>query len=187
VRLDNQRQGGTLRWKDRRFGRSVGVIWKASASKVVAPPVSIKDWWVGPHKQVLNVLILYQRYGPSKSSSWLSTKVYLFSTASLATMGEKLGIDPRTSQPMYYRLGQEPFFSGAVDLFKSIDDYMKGCYVLTEWDMYGLDPYADWVWGLRVACWSSFSCRVYIDSYRCDSRIWVTTCLQPSAHSELME
>jgi hypothetical protein len=45
VRLDNQRQGGTLRWKakDRRFGRSVGVIWKAGASKVVAPPVSIKD------------------------------------------------------------------------------------------------------------------------------------------------
>jgi hypothetical protein len=27
-------------------------------------------------------------------------------------------------------LGQEPFFSGAVDLFKSVDDYVKGCYAL---------------------------------------------------------
>jgi hypothetical protein len=26
-------------------------------------------------------------------------------------------------------LCQEPFFSGAVDLFKSVDDCMKGCYM----------------------------------------------------------
>jgi hypothetical protein len=27
-------------------------------------------------------------------------------------------------------LCQEPFFSGAVDLYNSIDDFVKGCYVL---------------------------------------------------------
>jgi hypothetical protein len=26
---------------------------------------------------------------------------------------------------------REPFFSGVVDLFKSVDDYMKGCYMWT--------------------------------------------------------
>jgi hypothetical protein len=28
-------------------------------------------------------------------------------------------------------LSREPFFSGAVDLFKSVDDCMKGCYMWT--------------------------------------------------------
>jgi hypothetical protein len=27
-------------------------------------------------------------------------------------------------------LGRDPFFSRAVDLFKSVDDYVKGCYAL---------------------------------------------------------
>jgi hypothetical protein len=40
----------------------------------------------------------------------------------------------------------QPFFSGAVDLFKSVDGYTKGCYTWTTWDMYGREPYADWVW-----------------------------------------
>jgi hypothetical protein len=61
-------------------------------------------------------------------------------------MGEKLGMDPWTGQLACCELGREPFFSGAVDLFKSIDDYVKGCYALTVWDTYGLGPYVDWAW-----------------------------------------
>jgi hypothetical protein len=49
----------------------------------------------------------------------------------LVVLGEKLGKNPQIGQPVCYGLGQEPFFSGAVDLFKSIDDYMKGYYALT--------------------------------------------------------
>jgi hypothetical protein len=91
----------------------------------------VKDRWVGPREQVLNVLITCQRYGPDKPSSRLSTEACLFPTASLAVMGEKLGMDPRTSQPSCCGLGQEPFFSGVVDLVKFVDDYTKDCYVLT--------------------------------------------------------
>jgi hypothetical protein len=35
--------------------------------------------------------------------------------------------------------------------------------------------------GMRVACWSGFPCRVYIDSNYRDSWIWVTVCLRPSS------
>jgi hypothetical protein len=56
-RLDNLRSGGALRCKaeDRRLGRSGSVMWKASTSKIVAPPMLVKDRWVGPCEQVLNV------------------------------------------------------------------------------------------------------------------------------------
>jgi hypothetical protein len=64
-------------------------------------------------------------------SSWLSTGAWLFPTASLAVLGEKLGTDPHTGQPVCCGLGWEPFFSRAVDLFKSIDNDVKGCYVWT--------------------------------------------------------
>jgi hypothetical protein len=79
----------------------------------------------------LNVLIAYQRYGPGKPSSRLSIEAYLFSAASMTVMGEKLDTDSWNGQSSCRGLGREPFFSGAVDLFKSVDDYAKGCYVLT--------------------------------------------------------
>jgi hypothetical protein len=66
-----------------------------------------------------------------KRSSQLSTKAYLFPTASLAVIGEKLGTNIWIGQSSCCGLGWKPFFSGVVDLFKSIDDYAKGCYVLT--------------------------------------------------------
>jgi hypothetical protein len=59
-------------------------------------------------------------------SSQFSIESYLFPTASLAFMGEKLGTDPWIGQPSCCGLGREPFFLGAVDLFKSIDNYVKG-------------------------------------------------------------
>jgi hypothetical protein len=43
--------------EDCRLGRSESVIWKASTSKVVAPPVSVKERWVGPDEQTLNIPI----------------------------------------------------------------------------------------------------------------------------------
>jgi hypothetical protein len=49
----------------------------------------------------------------------------------LAVMGERLGMDPRIGQLACCGLCRETFFSGAVDLFKSIDDYIKGCYMWT--------------------------------------------------------
>jgi hypothetical protein len=69
-----------------------------------------------------------------------------FPHCSLVVVGEKLGTDPRIGWPSCCGLCQEPFFSGAVDLFKSVDDCMKGCYMWTAWDTYGRGPYADRAW-----------------------------------------
>jgi hypothetical protein len=33
---------------------------------VVALFISVKDQWISPHEQVLNILITWWRYGPSK-------------------------------------------------------------------------------------------------------------------------
>jgi hypothetical protein len=53
------------------------------------------------------------------------------STGSMVVLGEKLSTDPWINQPTCYGLCQEPFFSRAVALPNSVDDYVKGCYALT--------------------------------------------------------
>jgi hypothetical protein len=58
-------------------------------------------------------------------------KIGFSPTASLAILGEKLSTNPRTGQPACCGLVREPFFSGAVNLFKSVDYYVKGYYKLT--------------------------------------------------------
>jgi hypothetical protein len=50
---------------------------KPAPSRLYPSPVSVKDRWVGPCAQVLNVLIACRWYRPSKSSSLLSTDVWL--------------------------------------------------------------------------------------------------------------
>jgi hypothetical protein len=57
-------------------------------------------------------------------------KVGFIPTASLVDSREKLGMDPQINQSACCRLCREPFFSGAVVLLNSIDDYMKVCYAL---------------------------------------------------------
>jgi hypothetical protein len=88
--------------------------------------VLVKDRWVGPCEQVLNVPIACWCYGPDKPSSCLSTEAYLFPTASLVVVGEKLGMDLRIRWSSSYGLCREPFFSGVVDMYKSVDDFVKG-------------------------------------------------------------
>jgi hypothetical protein len=58
------------------------------------PPTSVKDRWVGPCEQVLNVLTAYRRYGPDKPSSLLLTDVWLSSLLLWLRVGEKLDGDP---------------------------------------------------------------------------------------------
>jgi hypothetical protein len=56
--------------------------------------VSVKDQWIGPREQVLNVLIAYQRYGPGKPSRWLLTEAWLKPTTSLVESGGETGWGP---------------------------------------------------------------------------------------------
>jgi hypothetical protein len=67
-------------------------------------------------------------------------------TASMAAMGEKLGMNPRIGQPLRCRSGREPCFLRVVALSIVVDDYTKGCYVRITWDTYGWGPYVDWAW-----------------------------------------
>jgi hypothetical protein len=53
------------------------------------------------------------------------------STALLVGSGDKLGTNSWIDQLSCCELCREPFFSGAVALLNSIDDYTKGCYMLT--------------------------------------------------------
>jgi hypothetical protein len=85
-------------------------------------------------------------YVPSKPSNLPSTEGGFTPTISMAGSGEKLVTDPWIGQSSCCGLSREPFFSGAVALSIAVDDGTKGCYILTTWDMYGLGPYADWVW-----------------------------------------
>jgi hypothetical protein len=56
------------------------------------------------------------------------------------------------------KTGWRPSFSGVVVLLNSVDDYVKGCSVWLVMSVY-------------VSCVSGFSCRMYIDLNRRDSRI----------------
>jgi hypothetical protein len=62
----------------------------------------------------------------------------------MIVLGEKLGTDPWISQLSCCGFGRESFFSGAVTLLNSVDDYVKDWYALTAWDTYGMGPYVDW-------------------------------------------
>jgi hypothetical protein len=66
--LVNLGPDGTLRWKaeDHRLGRSESVMGKDDTSKIVALSVLVKDRWVVPLRQVLNILITYWCYESSK-------------------------------------------------------------------------------------------------------------------------
>jgi hypothetical protein len=64
----------------------------------------------------------------------------------MAVLEEKLCTDSRIGQLMCCGLCQESFFSRAVVLLNSIDDYVKGRYALTTRDTYDLGPYTDSAW-----------------------------------------
>jgi hypothetical protein len=107
------------------------VYGKSTPPRLYPPPVSVKDRWVGPCEQVLNIEIACQRYGSGKPINLQSTEGRFTLTASMTVLGEKLGTGPRIDQPTCCGLCREPFFSGALALSIAVDDFTKGCYALT--------------------------------------------------------
>jgi hypothetical protein len=69
--------------------------------------------------------------GPVSLVACHQQRVALPPTASMANSKEKLGTDPWIGQPSCCGLCREPFFLGAVALSTAVDDFMKGCYVVT--------------------------------------------------------
>jgi hypothetical protein len=83
-----------------------------------------------PREQVLNVLIACRRYEPGKPSSFTSIECGFTPTASMTGSEEKLCTDLRIGQPSCCGLCRYHFFSGAVALSITVDDFAKGCYAL---------------------------------------------------------
>jgi hypothetical protein len=69
--------------------------------------------------------------GPVSLVAGRQQEVGFAPTTSTAVLGEKLGTDLWIGQLACYGLCQEPFFSGAVALLNSINDYTKSFYALT--------------------------------------------------------
>jgi hypothetical protein len=133
--------------------------------------VSIKDHSVGPREQVLNVPIACRCYGPGKPSSWSSSGAWLTPPASLAGSEEKLGTDPRISQPACHGLCQELFFSGAMGSIQICRRLVKGCHVRVPLAGSVCRAYVDWRGKRTCRVGQVFPCRVYIDLNHRDSRI----------------
>jgi hypothetical protein len=113
----NWRPGGALKWKavDCRLGRSGSVMWKAGTSTVVPLPVSVKDRWVGPHDQVLNVPIVYWCYGHNKLSSLPSTEGGFIFIASMVASGRETGYGPMDWSTVMPWIRSEALFLGSSD------------------------------------------------------------------------
>jgi hypothetical protein len=94
------------------------------------------------------------------------------SHASLAGLGEKLGMDPQIGQSMCCRLCQEPFFSGAVGSVQICRRLVKGCHVRGPPVGNVRRAYVDWREKRTYRVSRIFPCRVYIDSNHHDSQIW---------------
>jgi hypothetical protein len=107
------------------------------------PHVSVKDRWVGPNEQILNVSIAYWYMGSISLVVYHQQSVILRSLLQWLPRGEKLGMNPWIGQSSCCRLDREPFFSGAVGLSIVVDDFVKGCYTWTTLDTYGREPYAN--------------------------------------------
>jgi hypothetical protein len=142
------RPGGALRWKVETASWEGHGVWcgKSVPLRFYPSPVSIKDRWIGPHEQVLNIPITYWYMGLVSLVAGHKQEVGFTPTTSLVGLGEKLGTDPWIGQPSCYGLCREAFFSGEVALLNSVDDYAKGCYTWTVWDIYGRGPYVDCAW-----------------------------------------
>jgi hypothetical protein len=134
---------GPLGGKQRIIGCEGQGLWcgKLAPPRLYLPSVSVKDGWVGPCDQVLNVLIAYRSYGPGKPSTWPSIEGWLCSHCFNGWLRRETGYGPVNWSAVVLWIE-----SGAVALLNSVDDYVKGCYALTAWDTYGQASYTDWAW-----------------------------------------
>jgi hypothetical protein len=143
---------------------------KASAFKAVAPPVSVKDRWVGPREQVLNVPIAYQCYGPSKPSSLPSIESGFTPTAQWLAQERNwvrtCGSDGRRAIDC---VGSP--FSREMWLCSSLLMTAQRVAICGPREIRMVLDYTQTERGKCVCVGWVFPCRVYIDSNHHDSRI----------------
>jgi hypothetical protein len=142
----NWRPGGALRRKGRPLVRKVGEWSMVRRHLQGCSPFRWRLWTNGlaPVSKYWKYRSHAGVYVPSKPSSLSSTESWLKPIPLLVGLGEKLGTDLRMGQPACYGLCREPFSSGAVWSIQICRWLVKGSYMWTTWDTYGLGPYTGW-------------------------------------------
>jgi hypothetical protein len=118
--------------------------------------VLVKDRWIGPHEQVLNVPITYWYYGPSKPSSLTSTEGDFTLTASMVGLGEKLGTDPQIGQLVMLWIGSRALFSQEQWLCPSLLTASRKVAICGPREIRMVDGHTRIECGKHVACCSGF-------------------------------
>jgi hypothetical protein len=143
--------------------------------------MSVKDRWVAPREQVLNVRIACWWYRATKPCSLLSIYACFCPHCFNGWLGRETGYGPTDRLAgVSWIVSGAPFLgsSGPAQLCWWL---VKGCH---KW---GLpvgsvrQAYVDWHGKRTCRVDQVFPCKVYIDSNHCDSSIWVTTCLWQSS------
>jgi hypothetical protein len=139
---------GPLSGKRRTVGWEGRRVWcgKPAPPRLYPPPVLIKDRWIGPREQVLNVPIACWYTSLVSLVVCHQQKVALPPLLQWLPWGEKLGMNPWIDQSLCCELGREPFFSGAVTLSIAVDEFVKSCYTWAVWDIYDRGSFVDWAW-----------------------------------------
>jgi hypothetical protein len=134
--------------------------------------VSVKDRWVSPHEQVLNIPIACRWYRLGKPTRRPSTQCWICPYCFIGwperetgyrLMDQSVGVLCIVSGTLFLRS------SGTAQLCGRLRERLL-CVaheIRMVWDHTQTER------GICVACWSDFPCKVYINSNHRDSRIWV--------------
>jgi hypothetical protein len=154
-------------------------MWKVDTSKVVAPPVSIKDRWVGPHEQMLNVPMTYWYMRPVSLVAYHRQKLGLSLLLHWLWGGKKLGGTRRSVSRRAEDVVGNPYFSRAVG---SVQIYRR----LAKCEIRMVEGHTWTERGKQVACWSSFPLQGVhrFESQRLSDMS--TACLWQSSSSKLI-
>jgi hypothetical protein len=143
--------------------------------------MSVKDRWVGPREQVLNIPITCWCYGPSKPSSLPSIVVWLSLLLLWLWVGGKLGGDPQIGQLACWGCTQEPCFSGAVTISNYVS-YLRNVAIRGLCEIRMVRDHMRTERGKSVACWSGFP----LQGVHRFKSLWLsdrsTACLWQSSH-----
>jgi hypothetical protein len=178
------RPGGATRGKGRQLVGKVGewVCGKPAPSRlyprlcqlrtVRLAPMS-KYWTYRSHAGDIGPVILVT------CGWWMFGFLHCF----IGWLGRETGYRPTDRPAGVLRIVSGALFLGSSDSVQLCRRLVKGCHIrgLSAWSL--CRAYVDWCGKRTCHVGRVFPCRVYIDSNRRNSRIWVTACLWHSSHS----
>jgi hypothetical protein len=135
----------------------------------------ISDMILGDKPLISEVVLSHRWYGSGKPSSLPLTCAWLKRTASMAVLGEKLRRVPWTTQPGW-EVESRALFLRSSPSVQPCWWLMKGYHIRGPPTGSVCRAYVDWHGKRTYRVGQVFPCRVYINSNRHDSQMWVTAC-----------